>query len=90
MKVTKKCTIVNSKGLHARAAAEVVSLVTQYDAEVTIHLDGNQAPADNLIHLLTLAAYQGKEVEISATGKDSEKAMSALIHLIENEFYEQN
>ncbi|MCO7224038.1 HPr family phosphocarrier protein [Pleionea sp. CnH1-48] len=86
--IKKLCTIVNQKGLHARAAAEVVNLVEQYDAQITLHLDGNEAQADNLIHLLTLAAYQGKQVEIRADGTDAQAAINALASLIENRFNE--
>ncbi len=82
------CTIVNPKGLHARAAAEVVKLVEQFDAKVTVEFDGKQAEADSLLHLLTLAANCGKQVKISAQGNDELKVIAALEQLIKIGFYE--
>ena len=85
---TRKCTIVNQKGLHVRAAAEVVKLAETFHSEITVSLGDQKASADNLIHLLTLAAYQGKTVKIKAKGTDEQQALNALEALIDNHFNE--
>ncbi len=74
--------------MHARAAAEVVKLVDQFQSDITITHQGKQVPADSLIHLLTLAANCGKTVEICANGPDEQRAIDALEKLIRDGFYE--
>jgi phosphocarrier protein len=86
--ITKKCTIVNAKGMHVRAAAEVVKLVEQFQSQITIELQGKRVAADSLIHLLTLSANCGKTIEISASGSDEQQAIDALEQLINQGFYE--
>lgn len=88
--IKKNCTIVNAKGMHARAAAEVVKLVETYQSNITIKHQGNEVPADSLIHLLTLAANCGKTVEIIADGVDEKAAIIALEQLFRDGFYESS
>ena len=85
---SRECTIVNPKGLHARAAAEVVKLVSQFNAEITIEHQGKTVAADSLIHLLTLAANCGKTISVTTSGEDAEIALEALSDLIQQGFYE--
>ncbi len=86
--IRKSCTIVNSKGMHVRAAAEVVKLVEQFNSEITMEHEGKRVPADSLIHLLTLSANCGKTIEITASGPDEKQAIEALEALIGRGFYE--
>ncbi|PWK47803.1 HPr family phosphocarrier protein [Pleionea mediterranea] len=86
--LTTQCTIVNAKGMHARAAAEVVKLAECYQSNITIKYQGKQVSADNLLNLLTLAANCGKTVEITAEGADEKQAIVALESLFHQGFYE--
>ncbi|NVJ49304.1 MAG: HPr family phosphocarrier protein [Gammaproteobacteria bacterium] len=88
--IKQYCTITNDKGMHVRAAAEVVKLVNQFDSDITIEHEGREVPADSLIHLLTLAANCGKQVLITATGHDEQAAVAALTQLIVDGFYENS
>lgn len=62
-------------GLHARPAALVARLVTDFDAEVTI----NDTPADSVLSLMSLSVRQGDEVQIKASGPDAEQALATLV-----------
>ena len=42
-------TIVNEKGLHARASAKFVDMVEQFDANATIEKDGIDASGDSIM-----------------------------------------
>jgi phosphocarrier protein len=86
--ITKHCTIVNPKGMHVRAAAEVVKVVEQFQSQITFELEGKKVAADSLIHLLTLSANCGKTIEVSATGPDEQQAVAALEQLIKHGFYQ--
>ena len=38
--VTREVTVVNRRGLHARAAARLVKLAGEFDADITVSKDG--------------------------------------------------
>ena len=47
-----------------------------------------EVSSGSIIGLLMLAAAQGTEINLKATGEDAEKAMSAICQLVEDGFYE--
>ena len=52
-------TIVNVKGLHARASAKLVEVVEAFDAQAEVSKDGMSASGDSIMGLLMLAASKG-------------------------------
>ena len=82
------CEVINRKGMHARAAAKVVSLVDQFDGQVTFQLEDRIAPANSLIKLLTLNAPQGSKIKITVSGKDEKPLIKALKQLFVEGFGE--
>jgi len=82
------CIIPNIKGLHARAAARIVSLSSQFDCNMTVSHKNKSASSLSLIKLLTLDAPKGSEITISATGKQKELAIKNIQELILNGFGE--
>jgi len=81
-------TIVNEKGLHARASAKFVDLVEQFDASATIEKDGIDACGDSIMGLLMLVASQGTQVDIQTEGAQAQELLNALGELIANRFGE--
>jgi phosphocarrier protein len=81
-------TICNKLGLHARAAAKLVSVAGQYRSEVTLIKDGKTAKAKSIMSVMMLAASKGSVIEISAEGPDEQAAITAIIDLINNRFDE--
>ena len=71
--VTKKITVKNKLGLHAR---------------VTIEKDGNKIDGKSVLGTLTLAATKGSSITLRITGKDEEIALESLEALINDKFYE--
>ena len=51
--------IVNSLGLHARAAAQLVQTANRYRAEIHVEKDGMQVNGKSIMGVLTLAAAKG-------------------------------
>jgi phosphocarrier protein len=47
-------TIVNVKGLHARASAKLVEVVEAFDAQAEVSKDGMSASGDSIMGLLML------------------------------------
>ena len=86
--LTARCTIVNSRGLHARAAAKLVRLAATFTAEVIIERDGTRVPATSILGLMMLAAGRGAELDMEARGPDAAAALQALVALVERGFDE--
>ena len=81
-------TIVNEKGLHARASAKFVDMVEKFDASATIEKDGVDACGDSIMGLLMLAASKGTQVDITTEGAQAQELLHALGELIANRFGE--
>ena len=81
-------TIVNEKGLHARASAKFVDVVEQFDASATIEKDGVDACGDSIMGLLMLVASKGTQVDITTEGAQAQELLNALGDLIANRFGE--
>ncbi len=85
----KKITIKNKLGMHARAAVRFVNVANRFRSSVKIEKDGNEIDGKSILGILTLAAVQGTEIVIKVSGKDEDKALSALLELINNKFLEK-
>ena len=88
--VRKIVTIVNRRGLHARAAAKFVKLAAQFKCDIIVTRNDMNVPGRSLMGLLTLGASQTKEIEIICTGDDAEKTLDALVDLVERGFDEDD
>jgi phosphocarrier protein HPr len=81
--------IVNSLGLHARAAGKLVNLTDQFNATVTLEKEAQVANTDSVMELMMLTAGQGDKIIIKATGPDAASALKAVINLVQNGFGEE-
>ena len=84
----KKITITNKLGLHARAAAKIVTLTNNYKANIQIKNGKKIADAKSIMKLLMLSAPKGTELTIIANGDDELSAINNLINLVKNKFDE--
>ena len=80
-------TIINKAGLHARAAAKLVELTGGLESAIQIGHD-KMVDGKSILSLMMLAAVQGTEISIEVDGADEERAISAVLKLIENRFDE--
>ncbi|RAN42039.1 hypothetical protein HY26_00330 [Hyphomonas sp. GM-8P] len=81
-------TIVNRKGLHARASAKLSKLANEFESRVVVSHEGQEADARSIMDLLMLVAAQGCEVELAAKGPDAAEAVTAIASLIADGFGE--
>ena len=86
--VRRTVTIINERGLHARAAAKFVKLAEAFDAEITVSREGNSVSGVSIMGLMMLAATPGTQLDISAVGPEARPAVEALVTLIEKRFDE--
>ena len=85
----KKITIKNRLGMHARAAVKFVNTANRFSSTVRVVKDGDEIDGKSILGILTLAAVQGTEIILKVSGEDEDRALSALVGLINNNFLEK-
>lgn len=80
--------IINKLGLHARAAARLVSLTTQFSARIQIGRGERLIDAKSIMALLMLGAGKGSVLRLRCEGADADAAHAAVTALINNRFDE--
>lgn len=87
-------TIVNRRGLHARAAAKFMKLAALYQCDIIVTRNDTAVPGRSLMGLLTLGASEGKEILITcvntASSTDAEQALADLSDLVNRGFDEND
>jgi phosphocarrier protein len=81
-------TIVNRRGLHARASARFVKCAESFDCDIKVVKDGQSVGGTSIMGLMTLAAAPGSTIELRAEGPEAEAALDALSALIADGFGE--
>ncbi len=82
-------TIINKLGLHARAAAKLVSTTSAFSSKIKIGFAGKDVDGKSIMSVMMLAASKGCELLIKIDGEDESAAMEAIISLIDNRFDEE-
>ncbi len=75
-------------GLHARAAAELVKVTSEFRSEVTLNKNGLQVNGKSIMGIMMLAASKGSPVTVSVEGPDAEDCMQAVETIFSNKFGE--
>ena len=86
--IERDATIVNSLGMHARPAAQVVRLASTFKSSILLEHDGQSVNGKSIMGVMTLAAECGAVVRVRADGEDAEAAVAALAELIAKGFGE--
>ncbi len=81
-------TIANKRGLHARASAKFVKRAESFNAAIHVSREGMTVLGTSIMGLMMLAASPGSQIELSVSGPEAEKAMAAMIALVEGKFDE--
>ncbi|MDO5705847.1 MAG: HPr family phosphocarrier protein [Paracoccus sp. (in: a-proteobacteria)] len=81
-------SIINEKGLHARASAKFVETVERFDATAAVEKDGMSVSGDSIMGLLMLAAPRGSSITVSTSGPEAAVLLQALADLVGNYFGE--
>ena len=86
--VRRDVTIINKLGLHARAAAKLVTLAAGFDAEIRLRRDDREVDAKSIMGVMMLAAGKGTRLEVVASGPDAQVAVERLQALVMDRFGE--
>ncbi len=81
-------TVTNPQGLHARPADMFARLAMQYESSIVIVREGDRFDGKSILSLMTLAAEQGTELLLEASGPDADEALEALAELFGRGFDE--
>ena len=86
--LTRKVTIVNELGLHARPAAKIAQIARNAAAAVWVVRGPEQVDASSIMELLTLACEKGTTLTFTAVDPADRHILEALVQLVENGFEE--
>ncbi|MGB0262334.1 MAG: HPr family phosphocarrier protein [Henriciella sp.] len=86
--IRRSVTIINQKGLHARASAKLAKLALTLPATVNLSHAGETADARSIMDLLCLGASCGDAVALSAEGEGASEAMDSVLELFMTGFGE--
>ncbi|MFO7602948.1 MAG: HPr family phosphocarrier protein [Gammaproteobacteria bacterium] len=81
--------IINKLGLHARAAAKLVTTASKFSSEIHVTHNGQTVNGKSIMGIMMLAAARGSEIQVTASGSDEADALLAIRQLIENRFGEE-
>jgi len=87
--VRRAVTIVNKRGLHARASARFVATAAQMNGvTITVSKDGISAGGNSILGLMMLGAAMGDTIEIAVEGAEEQARLDELAALVEGKFGE--
>lgn len=83
-------TIVNQRGLHARASAKFVNAVAVLPPGVSVRVtrEGKEAAGGSILGLMMLGAAKGDQIEVVVEGAEADAVLETLADLIESGFGE--
>jgi phosphocarrier protein HPr len=86
--LVRELTIINRKGLHARATAKFVRCVDSFEAAIMVGRCGEMVGGASIMGILTLGAGPGMTITVTATGAQAEQALNAIEALVADRFGE--
>jgi len=79
-KVSREVTIINERGLHARASAKFVNVVSELGGDIAVEVekDGTSVTGTSIMGLMMLGAAKGSDITIHVEGEEPEKIADKL------------
>ncbi len=84
----RELVVTNRLGLHARATAKLVQLLSGYRCNATLTAKGREVNAKSIMGVMLLAAGQGTSVMLRVDGEDEQAAADAASDLFARNFDE--
>ena len=86
--IERNVQIINSLGLHARPAGQVVRTAGGFQSHIELAKDGVVVNGKSILGVMMLVAEQGSTVTVRAEGQDEAAAVEAITQLIAEGFGE--
>lgn len=83
-------TVVNQRGLHARASAKFVTAVAGLPPGISVRVakGANEAEGGSILGLMMLGAAKGDTIEVIVAGEDRDAVLEQLSAMVEDGFGE--
>ncbi|MCC7097079.1 MAG: HPr family phosphocarrier protein [Thermomonas sp.] len=88
--IRRDLKIINRLGLHARATARLVHVLSAFQSQATLEVRGREVNAKSIMGVMLLAAGPGAEVVLRVDGPDEQAASDAVASLFERRFDEDD
>lgn len=86
--IERELTVSNRLGLHARATAKLVQLLSGYQCNATLIAKGREVNAKSIMGVMLLAAGQGTQVRLRVDGENEATVADEVAALFERRFDE--
>ncbi len=86
--IARELLIINRLGLHARAAAKLVTTASRFSSSVKLLKDGKTADAKSIMAVMMLAAGNGSRITVQCDREDEAAALAEIDALILDRFGE--
>ncbi|KLI97309.1 HPr family phosphocarrier protein [Luteimonas sp. FCS-9] len=87
--IERELLVANKLGLHARATAKLVQVLSGFRCNATLVAKGREVNAKSIMGVMLLAAGYGTRVVLRLEGDDEAAAMEAAAALFERRFDEE-
>ncbi len=84
----REVTILNSQGMHARPAMQIVETSNRFASDIGIRKGGHRVNAKSIMEVMTLEAVKGTLLVLEAQGEDADEALEALARIVQEKFNE--
>ncbi len=84
----KDVVVQNQVGLHARPATFFIQKANEFKSSIWVEKEERRVNAKSLLGVLSLGIVGNTDIRIIADGADEEKAVDALVKLVESGFTE--
>ena len=88
--IERELLISNRLGLHARATAKLVQVLSAFRCNATLTAKGREVNAKSIMGVMLLAAGIGTPVLLRVDGDDEADAAAAVVDLFERRFDEDS
>lgn len=87
--IERELLVANKLGLHARATAKLVQVLSGFRSNATLVAKGREVNAKSIMGVMLLAAGHGTQVVLRLDGEDEAAAAEAAAALFERRFDEE-
>ncbi len=85
---SRRVTIVNASGLHARSAASIARVAKEARSGIWVQRDTERADAKDIMDILSLGCQKGDVISVCVEDPSDRHVLMRLVTLVQNGFGE--
>ncbi|HYE67202.1 MAG TPA: HPr family phosphocarrier protein [Anaerovoracaceae bacterium] len=86
--ITKKLTVLNELGIHARVASRIVRCASGFESSINVKKEGGLFDLKTVLGVMTLNAKCGESLLVEIEGSDETEAANTIEELFAIKFGE--